>query len=55
MDTMIYHLIGLTTAFTFLLVMGWSNVLKIVSATALTFSPFVLAGVFLAQSGVLTL
>jgi hypothetical protein len=55
MDTMIYHLIGLTAVSTFLFAMGWLNVIKMASATILLCSPFGFALVFLAQSGVITL
>jgi len=55
MDTMIYHLIGLTTVSTFLFAMGWLNVLKIGVATTLVCSPFGFALVFLAQTEVIIL
>ena len=55
MDTMIYHLSGLTAVSTFLFTMGWLHVLKIAAAVVLLCSPFVSTVVFLAQSGVITL
>ena len=46
MNTMIYHLIGITLVSTLLLVMGKLNWLKIASATTFVCSPFVFTILF---------